>query len=485
MKNKVLFINPPTSRNQFIGSDNYFPLGLLSIASILKKHKIESKIIDINNIFYNKNLNHEILNLYIENQLIPFITEYNPDIIGIGCIFCGAFKNLLTISQKIKKKFSEIPIVTGGIHPTQFPSEILKKYEFIDYIILGEGEHTFLELTNSLMQKDNKYEDIDGIAFRKNNNIIVNPKTKFIKNLHDLPNINYNIIDVTDYKMDTSSWYSPKNIPVKQPFPVITSRSCPNHCSFCNMRSVHGPKIRYRPPNDVLHEIEYLYDTYNIRYFQFIDDNLTFNRQRIIDICNGIIAKNLTIQFDTPSGVAISTLDKDVIDLMVEAGMVRISIAIESGSEYIRNNIMHKHLKTEKIFEVVDACIEHHHLFINAFFIIGMPQETMQTLEETYNLITKLYLDKYAISYATPFPGTELFNYCQKNKLLPFSFEEYIDVDDLQGRSDRPHFKPHNITIDELIEFKQKCENYMQLKREYSKVPDNYPLRFKPVLNNL
>jgi anaerobic magnesium-protoporphyrin IX monomethyl ester cyclase len=481
MKTRVLLINPPSSRSQFIGDDNYFPLGLLCLGAKLMEDNIEVKILDINNLFFAQEFSRDLLVNYIENDLYSYIASYRPSTIGIGCIFSGAFRYLKVIAQKIKTKFPDIPLVVGGIHPTIFPEQIIKKCQYIDYVIIGEGEKTFSDLVKYLAGRKVPRNSIDGIVYRDGSRLKVVQKEKFINDLDSVLSPNYGLIDVNEYRMDTSGWYSPHRIKVGQPFPIISSRSCPNRCTFCSMWLVHGPKIRFRSPENVLGEMNYLYHNYGVRYFQFMDDNFTFDKERTLDICNGILKRNMNIQFDTPNGLAINRLDREIIDALVEAGMVRISLAIESGSEYIRNDVMKKGLKTEKIFNVFDACAKHNHLFINGFFIIGTPQETHQTLEDTFYIIRKLPLDKYALSYATPYPGTELFKFCAINNLLKFEVDEYVDIEDLQGRSDMPHFKPFNLSIADLVEFKQKADNFMLEKRRLSKLPNNYPLRYKSI----
>lgn len=482
MKTKILLINTPTIRDQFVGSDNYFPLGLLYIATVAKNNNMDVRVLDINNYYYNykKDFTENELYKYIENNLYKYIKDYMPGIIGIGCTFSGAFKSLKIIAKGIKDAFPNIPIVIGGIHPTIFAREILKKYSFIDYVVIGEGEFTFLELVKCIINsKKQAINFIDGIAFRENGDIKLNPKTKFINNLDVLPHIDYSTINVEEYKMDTSGWYSPKKIEIGQPFSIISSRSCPNRCNFCSMWLVHGARPRFRSATNVLDEIEHLYNHYNVRYFEFMDDNMTFDKKRTLEICNGILKRRLNIQFGTPNGLAINRLDKEIIDALVDAGMIWISIAPESGSEYIRIKVMRKPITNEKIYEVVENCARHKHLFIKAFFIIGMPEETHETLEETYKMIKELPFDKIALYFPAPYPGTELFNYCVKYNLLPYKAEDYADVKDLQIKADRPHFKPHKLTIDDLIEFQKKGFDYLRKERISSGLPYNYPLRYK------
>ena len=490
---KVCLINPPTSQEPFerflsldvipfreyLGRENYFPIGLLSLATVLLKHGLRCELVDINNYFYGKELTEELLDAYILEKLLPRIMGETPDLIGIGCLFSGAFRNLLKIARRIKKDFPEILIVIGGMHATTFAKDILKRYSFVDYIILGEGEYSFLQLVKSLAEKCTIFETIDGLAFRRDGEIIENPKSHFIKDLDRLPFIDYSILNVEEYhNMDTSNWYNPKGLKIGQPFPIISSRSCPNRCSFCSMWLVQGPKFRSRLSENVLDELEYLYDKYGVRYFQFMDDNMTFDRRRALEIFRGIIKRKLDIQFDTPNGLGIRHLDKELIDAMVASGMVMLSVAIESGSEYIRNQVMHKNLKTQKIYEVIESAARYHHLFIKGFFIVGMPQDTHETLQASYDMIKNLPLDKISVNYATPYPGTELFNYCLKNNLLPYKRADYVDVEVYQDSDEHPHFEPHGLTYKDLIEFRKRCFDVIKERRKQSGVPYNFPLRY-------
>jgi len=227
------------------------------------------------------------------------------------------------------------------------------------------------------------------------------------------------------------------------------------------MWHVHGPKIRYRSADDVVDEIQYLYDNFEARYFQFMDDNFTFDKKRVIRMMNEIVRRGMKISYDTPNGIAISKLDTETIRAMVAGGLIRISIAIESGSQEIRD-LMLKGLKQEKIYEVANELAKYPHVFVKAFFIVGMPEETKETLEETRKMIMNLPIDKFSINYATPFPGTALFNQCKAKNMLRYEVEDYVEIDGHQLRSDRPHFKPFNLTEQDLMDFVAWGDEYIK-----------------------
>ncbi len=473
---RVLLINAPLIHNPIAHRNTYFPLALLSIATFLKHEQIDATVLDAGNRFAHNHLGQTELTDYVNRELRDHIARLKPDIIGIGAVFSGAFGALTEFAQGIKTFFPTIPIVIGGIHATIFAKEILERYEYIDFVIVGEGEHSFMQLVRCITA-GRSVDEIDGLAFRHSGQVKLNPKTSFISDLDALPITDYDLIDLTQYQFDTAGWYSPKQLQIGRPFPVISSRSCPNRCSFCSMWLVHGPKFRARSAKHVVDELESLYNKYGVSFFEFMDDNLTFDKARILDICNDIVKRNLNIQFSTPNGVAVNRLDQEIVDALVAAGLIRVALAIEHGSEYIRKTVMRKPLDTDRIYRVAEACAKHEHLYIIGYFVIGMPQETPETLEATFKIITELPLDHFQINWATPYPGTELFRYCMEHKLLAGKPEDYMTSEHLHYNTVKPHFKPHDLTIEELVAFKDKCFDYLKAKKAAMGVAYHLPMR--------
>ena len=411
---RILLINPHTP--EFVkNKDKSIPIGLLYLASVLEKYKHQVQLIDVNNDLLDLSHKKEKADPaeYLSQEFIKRINLFKPGFVGIGCLFSGRFKNALLISRIIKKYYPNTPIVLGGIHPSIFPKEILNDYSYIDYILIGEGEYSFLDLVEN---KD--IEKIDGIAFRKNGKIVVNEKKFFIENLDELPFPAYNLLNLKNYYFDTTKWHNPKKLAINVPLPIISSRACPYRCTFCSMYIIHGRKFRPRSAENVVDEIEYLYNNYDQRYFSFMDDNLTLDKKRILKICEEIIKRKLNIQFDTPNGVRINTLDKQVMDALVKAGLIRICVAPESGSDFIRNQVIHKGLSTKEIYDFFAFVNDYKNLYVKAFFIIGFPEETKETLNETYEMIKRLPVHQISIFNVIPFPGTALFEQCKKENLI-------------------------------------------------------------------
>ena len=457
-----MLINPPAP-HILKNKSRRIPIGLLYLGAELKKYGHVVKLIDINNDFLNLEQKSQLNSKTYYSNFDLKIKVLNPDIVGITCQFSGKFKALLEISKRIKKINPNAPIVMGGIHSATFPKEILEQYDCIDYICLSEGENLIIDLINAHFNDKSSLTKIDGIAFRNGKKIIINPKRVFIKNLDEIPFPDYGIINLKDYYFDTSKWFNPKNLPINVNLPILSSRDCPNQCSFCANSIIWRRGWRARSAKNVVDEIEFLYKKYNHRYFSFMDDNFTLSKQRVLDICKEILKRKLDIQFDFPNGVSVKTLDKEVMDNLVKAGMVWLCVAIESGSEYIRNKVIKKNLPTKKIYDFFELAKNYKNLIIKAFFIIGFPQETKETLEETYMMIEKIKdsLDVLGIFYLTPYSGTEIFEYCQKNCLIKTTKKDLCNRDDYyfsdQGREgDKPFIKPFALEIKDLEEFREK-----------------------------
>lgn len=469
---KLLLINPEVS--DFAVDKEYFvPLSMISLATLAKNKGVEVLLVDLNVIKYKKQLN-------CTEYILNTIKDFNPDLVGIGCMFSGQFESVLDYSNKIKELHTDLKIVLGGMHPTLFYNEILQNCSSIDFIVMGEGE-VALDFLIKYIKGEVSIDSVPSLAYKDSSGNIVNSPRQKVQDINVLPMNDYSFIDIKDYyHHETVYWHNPKKLPINATIPILTSRGCPMDCNFCCLYEVMGKKMRYRNPMDVVDEIEMIHKKYNHHHFSFFDDNLIIKKNHIVQVCNEIVRRNINIQFETPNGVAIKFIDDEVLEALCSAGMTRISLPIEHGSDYIRNQIIKKKLPTEKIYEVVEKTKKYKNLQVRAFFIIGFPEETMQTLEDTFQMIKTLDIDKPIVNNLMPYAGTELFNQCAKDNL----FVDKIDLDnmwkvfDLNFAGNKKFFiKPYQMEIDELIEFRDKFDNFVaeHIKRKTNEHP---PFRF-------
>ncbi|GAH44257.1 unnamed protein product, partial [marine sediment metagenome] len=301
------------------------PIGLAYLCAVLKQNGFEATIIDclikgsLEGTPYKED---QIRYGLTDEEIKSTIQKVAPDVVGVSCLFSAKVYDMLNICRIVKEVNPEIFTITGGAHPTTAYYEVLEDKN-LDYVMIGESEYSLLELLQSLNKKGD-LSKVDGLAYRKNQEIILNPKKKFIENLDKLPFPDRHALNMKKY-IRTSSPHSGIK---RQPFTsMITSRGCPARCSFCVIRYLWGDKARYRSAENVLSEIEHLINTYGIKEIHFEDDNLTSDKERAKAILNGIIEKKWDLTLNSPSGLSVNNLDKELLSLMKKAGYYSISIA--------------------------------------------------------------------------------------------------------------------------------------------------------------
>jgi anaerobic magnesium-protoporphyrin IX monomethyl ester cyclase len=370
------------------------PLGLLYIASALRNKGHEVKIIDAEE----KNLNLE--------QLGELSNNFQPQIIGISTT-TPAFRKARETAKYFKSIMPNISVVFGGPHLASFP-KISLEFEEIDYGVIGEGEITICELMDALERKQSP-EKIKGIVFRKNNQIIQTEPREMIQNLDEISLPAWDLIDVKKYQ----------GVMSKKAFAtMISSRGCPYNCFWCDPEGRFGKIFRGRSANNILKEIELLHSQYQIKEILFYDDTFTVDRERIVGLCNKIIDKNWNLIWECRTRVNL--VDEELIKLMARAGCCRIRFGVESGNDeilkFVRKNIT-KDQARKAFFWSKKYKIE-----TFAYFMLGLPTETEQTMQETVDFAMELKPD-YAM-----FSPTLVFN--QGNDMFKWAAENgYIDKD--------------------------------------------------------
>ncbi len=455
----VLLISP--ALQSFEPNKEYTPpLSILYLAGMLQHRGIEVRLLDLSIIKpWESPLGWDQVS---EKKILETVADMRPQLIAFTCMFSGQFPAIWKFSQRIRQDYGTIPTVIGGTHPTLYAREIISNCPTIDYVVIGEGEHQLTALSQAVINGDlEPLAQLDGIAYRKNGNAVIHPKRKFIQDLDGLPTPAYNLIRFEDYYHPVDHWHNPKNLTFHMTTPVISSRSCPNRCNFCMNYLAMGGKLRSRSPLRVADEIQLLYERYGQTHFSFMDDNLTLNRRHILTLCREIVQRGLNIQFETPNGVFLLSLDEEIIDAMVAAGWIRGALAIESGSEMIRNTVMGKRLPQKKIYEVVSICRRYPQLYLKGAFMMGMPEETPDTLTDSYNLIRDLELDEVFMTNLMPYPGTAVFDQALRDGL----FTEEINLDTLwqatgfhYHTNTKFYVRPYSMAIPELEIFRAKFD---------------------------
>lgn len=360
------------------------PLGIGYLASSLKKHGVQVKIID----GLKENLTFE--------DLLKKIIAQKPDAVGITCL-TAFYEEVILLSKTLKER--KYKVILGGVHPTFLPFDTLKDSN-ADYVVCGEGEIALVKLAKNNF-KNRNIQGVYSLKDLEKGKLLL--KAKAIENLNDLPYPDWKQLDPRTYPK------APHGAVVKN-FPIgviMTTRGCPYQCTFCASRKFYDIKIRYRSPENVIKEIKYLVKNFGVKEIHFEDDNLTLKRDHVERICNLIIKNKLKISWSCPNGIRADKVDEDLIRLMKKSGCYFFAFGIESASPKILKNIK----KLESI-DTIRKSIEIAHkvgIECQGFFIFGLPGETKKTIEESIQFAKNSKLTRAHFMILDIIPGSELW----------------------------------------------------------------------------
>lgn len=420
---KVFLLFPPVRLYKETMKLVFPPMGVSYIASVIR-NDVDVRIMDAvaEGFYHEVELDDDFL-MYGSSyeDIMRRISEYKPDIVGITCLFSSVFPVVREVCKRVKALDKKIITITGGTYPSFMAEELLNKEPNLDMIAIGEGEHTMRDLIAALRRGDD-LSTIDGLAWKQDGKIRQNLKTKWIENLDDIPFPSRDLLPMDLYpSIIVPHSFSAKD---KMNTPMLTSRGCPAKCTFCSSSKFWGYRFRWRSAENVLDEIGELVSRYGIKEIQFEDDNFTANKKRSKDIFRGIIERGYKISFNMPNGIAIWTLDEEMIGLMKQAGCYEVTLAFESGCQEVLDSIIKKPLDLEKAAGLTKM-IHQAGIRTNAFYIFGFPGETREQMKETFQFARRVKTNMAYFFIANPLPGTEMYETAKADGLLPddFNFE--------------------------------------------------------------
>ena len=374
------------------------------------------------------------------------VKDEEPDIVGISILTVEAI-NASLVAKAVKKANENIKVIMGGPHVCARPEETIRNSN-VDFIVMGEGEITTAELVNAL-ENGKQLNEVTGIWYKENNIIIKNEPRPLIKDLDELPFPAWDIMNLEKY-FKASKYLQGSRSFKEREISIISSRGCPFACSFCSIRLSMGRGYRSRSPENVISEIEYMVKEYGVKHIGFEDDNLTFDKERINAICDLLIEKGLNkeITWSTPNGVRADRLDEDLLQKMRKAGCTGIAVAPESGSQYVVTNLIGKNLDLKNVESVVKICnkvgIE-----CGCFFVIGIPGETIEQIEETVKFADKLRSlgGKPSCNIAGPYYGTTLYKLVREKGYLSKKDGEELELGllNMEAMIKTPEFTPEQV----------------------------------------
>lgn len=436
MKKRILLIYPPSPvlnredrcqqpTKELIVIPPLPPADLMYLAAVAEKQGFEAKIAD-----YSQSGDYE-----------ADLREFKPDYLVVN-IATPTLEHDLDAVKKAKEICPNITTVAKGAAFLTLGEKIVSEHNELDFGILGEAENTLKDIL------DNKPKNnILGIYYKENDEVKFTGKRPFIEDLDSLPFPARHLVNNNIYRR-------PDNNKVQATIKV--SRGCPFHCFFCLATPVSGAKVRRRSPENIVAEIRECVEKYNIKNFLFWSDIFNIDKDWTMKLCQAIIDSGLKITWS--ANTRADTADYEMAKMMYKSGCRLVSIGVESGSQYMLEKMGKKITlndvrRTVKVFKKAKIRIYN-------YFVIGLPWETEETVEETIKFAIELNSDFISFYTATPLPGSRFYDYALEHNLFDkeTSFENAYYY---------PAVNTHNLTRERVFELHKAAVKRFYLRPLY------------------
>lgn len=470
-KRRILLVEPPFQRLYHIkASLNKLPLSLGYLTGVIASHKPDWDVKIYNADFSPYDVPLDLGYLVGEGfdnylsalrdpgtpiwkEIESTIRERRPSVIGISAKSQN-YISACMIARIAKSIDPGTLVVVGGPHPSLVRTEALKE-PAIDVAVFGEGEETIVEILNSV-EGGQPLSSIRGIVYREGHDLVENPPRAFISDLDSLP---FPIRAARACLIDYDK-YPPQAFKY-----IFAIRGCPYNCTFCGSRNIWTRKVRFRSVENIVAEMQEIQKA-GVRYVHFDDDTFGVNKTFIQKLCTAVRRKCPDLNWSCE--IHVKLVDRETIALMKSAGCRQILLGVESGNDEMLKRI-------RKNITVEEACsaakiIKRQGIYLKAFFIVGFPEETEDTLNDTISAMSSIPADVVIYSIFTPYMGTELFDYCRQQGMIGDDF----DVSLYNHQSPENYFCPNipkdvfKARVRQLERTLDRVNNYRKLKKCFS-----------------
>jgi anaerobic magnesium-protoporphyrin IX monomethyl ester cyclase len=409
---KILFIysvERALSVKKPLGSPLYMQFGISYLSSFLKQSGHNTELLILSKDFGNKN--YDVIRKKIEN--------FKPKIIGFYSV-TSQYKFISDTSKFIKSNYPEIFLIIGGPHATLNPEKIIN--DSFDAICIGDGELPILELTN-MLEKNEYPSNIKNLWIKKSNIIEKNQIAPFDEKIDLLP---FPDRIMWDEYIDYIPNFLEKNIS------ILLGRGCPHSCTYCcnhALRKItNGIYVRFRSPQNIIEEIKSIHEKYSLENKIYLEiESFSSNKVWAIKVCDEIEKYNKSLDTPLSFDLNIRITENADFDILFKsckkANITHLNIGLESGSERIRKNILKRNYSNPDVIKTITLANKYE-LNYNFFVMIGIPGETIEDFKETIEICRICQPKEIYLSIFYPYPGTDLYNLCEKMNLL----QEIMDI---------------------------------------------------------
>lgn len=429
----LMYVTPP-------GQDDFFiamPLGIIYLGAILRDAGCDVECCD------ERVCSQSEVEAYLKKAEILGLSALTPHV-----------NRAIRYAEKAKQMNPDVVTLMGGSHAV-FDVETFLDSGAMDYVLAGEAEDTILDFVRGVDQGQEAVGKIPGMAFNKADGTrVVNPQPPLIKDLDRVPFPAWDMLPFDRYSAMNK----------EKLFYIFTSRGCPFRCVFCQ-KELTGRGFRTRSVDNILDELQEIHDKYEPGNVLFIDELFTCQKQRVYDICEGIMKRGLKLNMSCETRVDM--IDYDMARTMKKAGFNRMYFGVESVAQRSLDTLV-KDYKAEKVVECLKM-IRRAGIWSKVFLIIGTPEETLEDIQETERGIRAGIADRVRTSLFNPLTATASFEK-YKDRIDPDLVRtEYVD-------SDRSPYMHENFSNDELNAIKRR------VVEDYEAWYDSTPAKFRRYL---
>ncbi len=423
---KVCLIEPPkfVSLTNFVSTISMPPIGLAYIASAVRESGHEVSIVDgpgsAPRNYYNFRNQVRVRGL-TQEEIISRI-PLDARVIGLGCMFTSHWMFVRELLERIRISFPDTFLLMGGEHVTGFPEFSLEEAP-LDCVVMGEGEETIVQLLNHV-EKGLPLTEVAGVAYRDSKGrILLNPRRKRMKDIDAIAPPAWDLFDIRRY----NEVNQPHGSAQGKFMPMLATRGCPFSCTFCTSPNMWTTEWIPRDHKRVVDEMQEYQRDYGVTDFQFEDLTAIVRKDWIINFCDEIIARDMKVTFQLPSGTRSEGIDFEVAQKLKAAGCHEFSFAPESGDPGVLRAIKKK-VDLPKMFKSARSALNAG-INVGCFFIIGFPEDTYRSVLKTYGAIIKCALIGFTnvnLNAYSPQPNTESFQTLQKSGVIKEFDDEYL-----------------------------------------------------------
>ncbi|MDD4810173.1 MAG: radical SAM protein, partial [Methanobacterium formicicum] len=347
----------------------------------------------------------------------------------------------LQTAELAKKTCPQATVVMGGYHPTFNYQEMLEK-DYVDLVVMGEGEYTMLELVQTL-EEGGDLKNVKGIAYQD----VVTPPRPLIEDLDELPFPARHLLPMDHYKILNMKLHTAT---------LISGRGCPMQCSFCASAALHGNKLRMRSAQNVVDEMEHLIKDHDAGMIAFMDDTFTLKPSRVAEICDEIIKRDLDTYWGCTARA--DTLSDELLQKLSDSGCITLFLGVESADQQQLDRV-NKQITIDKIRQAFKLSRENDIRTI-ASVVLGMPGDTKESIERTIKFVRELNPSYALFSLATPYPGTRFYQEAVQDNLIKVKdWSKYTLLS--------PVLETVDCSLDELKKMQKKAFRQFYLRPVY------------------